>query len=315
MLIDNLSIALIVKDEEKNIKRCLDSLPQAEIIVVDTGSVDGTKDILKQYPVKVYDYKWNDSFADARNFAISKCTKDWILMIDADEELKTFELPDNKYDYGIVKVTNLIQGKQMSFSAIRLFRNQAIIRYEGMRQATVDKSVKDLPGYHAKLEILHYGYDMTRAEQREKVLKNLDEYLKQYLREPDNLTVRKYLCHSYRYLGEWQTAIDFGLLALEYDLNKEMKAEICIDLYLCYNQLGKLHIAIEWLHNSLKYLPRQVLGRLLLAQVYCQQGLGHLLVEQIKIIKDICENKSSELPNDYHYTEEELNKYLLTIKN
>lgn len=82
-----ISACMIVKNEEKVLKRCLDSLKGIwdELIIVDTGSTDKTKEIAKEYTDKVYDYEWNDDFSKARNFAISFATKDYIYLPDADE--------------------------------------------------------------------------------------------------------------------------------------------------------------------------------------------------------------------------------------
>ena len=71
-----LSLCMIVKDEEDVLGRCIDSVKSIvdEIIIVDTGSVDATKDIAKSYTDKVYDFKWIDDFSAARNFSFSKAT-------------------------------------------------------------------------------------------------------------------------------------------------------------------------------------------------------------------------------------------------
>ncbi len=84
-----ISICMIVKDEEAVLKRCLDNFSKAadEIIIVDTGSTDGTWSIASQYTDKIYPYIWKGDFADARNFSFSKATMDYILCIDADEVL------------------------------------------------------------------------------------------------------------------------------------------------------------------------------------------------------------------------------------
>lgn len=83
------SVCMIVKNEEAVLARCLDSLCKLveEIIIVDTGSTDQTKQIAKQYTDQVYDYAWSDNFAEARNFAFSKAHMDYIYSADADEVL------------------------------------------------------------------------------------------------------------------------------------------------------------------------------------------------------------------------------------
>ena len=83
------SLCMIVKNEEAVLARCLDSLNglMDEIIIVDTGSTDSTKDIAGLYTDKVYDYEWTDDFAAARNFSFSLATMDYIYAPDADEVL------------------------------------------------------------------------------------------------------------------------------------------------------------------------------------------------------------------------------------
>ncbi|MBQ3842683.1 MAG: glycosyltransferase family 2 protein [Ruminiclostridium sp.] len=82
-----ISVCMIVKNEEAQLAACLDSLkPIAdEIVIVDTGSTDGTKEIAARYADRIYDFPWIDDFAAARNFAFSKATMDYIYTADADE--------------------------------------------------------------------------------------------------------------------------------------------------------------------------------------------------------------------------------------
>lgn len=84
-----ISLCMIVKNEEKVLARCLDSLADImdEIIIVDTGSTDNTKEIASKYTDKIYDFEWTGSFADARNFASAKAKMDYIYTADADEYL------------------------------------------------------------------------------------------------------------------------------------------------------------------------------------------------------------------------------------
>lgn len=84
-----ISLCMILKDEEKSIGKCLNSIKDIvdEIIIVDTGSTDKTKEIVKSYTEKIYDFQWIDDFSMARNFSFSKATKDYILWLDADESI------------------------------------------------------------------------------------------------------------------------------------------------------------------------------------------------------------------------------------
>lgn len=83
----SISLCMIVKNEEAVIGRCLDSVQEIadEINIVDTGSVDKTKDIAARYTDRIFDFKWIDDFAAARNFSFQQATSDYILWLDADD--------------------------------------------------------------------------------------------------------------------------------------------------------------------------------------------------------------------------------------
>lgn len=89
MAIPTISLALIAKNEEKNVNRLLDSVDGCfdEIIFVDTGSTDKTKELAEKRGCKVFDFAWINSFCAARNFAFSKATSDFIVWCDLDDVL------------------------------------------------------------------------------------------------------------------------------------------------------------------------------------------------------------------------------------
>lgn len=89
---------MIVKNEEKNLRKCLDCLKDLmdEMIIVDTGSTDKTMEIARSYGAKVYDFEWIDDFAVARNYAFSKATCDYIYSADADEVLDKKDIEEFK---------------------------------------------------------------------------------------------------------------------------------------------------------------------------------------------------------------------------
>ena len=84
-----LSLCMIVRDEEKSLENVLESanLFADEIVIVDTGSVDKTKSIAKNYTDKVYDFAWVNDFSKARNFSFDKASKDYIIWLDGDDFL------------------------------------------------------------------------------------------------------------------------------------------------------------------------------------------------------------------------------------
>ncbi|MBD5552109.1 MAG: glycosyltransferase family 2 protein [Lachnospiraceae bacterium] len=122
-----ISLCMIVKNEERILRRCLDCVADLvdEIIIVDTGSTDRTKKIAAEYTEQIYDFAWTGNFSDARNFAFSKCTKQYIYTADADEvideenrkrfsDLKQALLPE-------IEIVQMKYGNQLQFSTIYNF--------------------------------------------------------------------------------------------------------------------------------------------------------------------------------------------------
>ncbi|MCM1056585.1 MAG: glycosyltransferase family 2 protein [Firmicutes bacterium] len=122
-----ISLCMIVKNEEKLLRRCLDSVADLvdEIIIVDTGSDDGTKDIAAEYTEQIYDFQWIDDFSAARNFAFSRASKEYIYSADADEvldeenrrrfrQLKETLLPE-------IEIVQMKYGNQLQFNTVYNF--------------------------------------------------------------------------------------------------------------------------------------------------------------------------------------------------
>ena len=111
-----ISICMIVKDEEKILERCLQSVADLaeEIIIVDTGSRDATKEIACRFTDKVYDFPWTDDFSAARNYVFSKAAMEYIYSVDADEVLSE----ENRRRFLMLKETLLpeIEIVQMKYA-------------------------------------------------------------------------------------------------------------------------------------------------------------------------------------------------------
>jgi glycosyltransferase involved in cell wall biosynthesis len=134
-----LSVAIITKNEERNLARTLASVSFAdEIVIVDTDSTDRTIEIAKSFNARIFNRPW-PGFAAQKNFAIQQCTGDWILSLDADEELSPglrtqlqFLLPSRpRVDAYFIKRRNLFLGRWIKHGGyypdpkLRLFRRAA----------------------------------------------------------------------------------------------------------------------------------------------------------------------------------------------
>ncbi len=127
---------MIVKDEIENIEKCLEyALPNVdETIIVDTGSTDGTREVLSRFEhdekIKVIDAIWEDDFSKARNISIKEATGDYILVLDADERLfcQREKLREKTRAIGqgcfFVPIYSIYENKEMSVSRsmIRLYK-------------------------------------------------------------------------------------------------------------------------------------------------------------------------------------------------
>ena len=82
-----ISLCMIVKNEERVLGRCLESVQEIadEIIIVDTGSEDRTKEIAEKYHARVFEQEWQDDFSRARNYSFSQAEMDYCMWLDADD--------------------------------------------------------------------------------------------------------------------------------------------------------------------------------------------------------------------------------------
>lgn len=162
-----ISLCMIVKNEEKILARCIDSLKGIydEAIIVDTGSTDRTKEIAARYTTKVYDFKWIDDFSAARNFAMSKATCDYIYMADADEVLdeenrEKFLILKKALD-GDVEVVQMNYVNQLSNGSVYNFDREPRAKlYKRMREFTfvdpIHEVIRELPVvYDSDIDIIH----------------------------------------------------------------------------------------------------------------------------------------------------------------
>ena len=132
-----IGVSMIVRNEAECIEACLESIKEAdEIVIVDTGSEDNTVEICRRYTDKVFtDYKWNDDFAEARNRSLDKCTTDWVLIIDADEQLidtimKIKTMLNGGFMHKYLGVMFNVQTKTELIKSCRIVKRDKHLRWE-----------------------------------------------------------------------------------------------------------------------------------------------------------------------------------------
>jgi len=215
------SLCMIARNEEDFIEQALLSVDRlvCEKIVVDTGSDDATREIAAGCGAQVYDFVWNDSFADARNNAIGHAVGDWILFLDADETLDKagieavlkaiHETEYAAYDFPIVNYLSGGNNPDIQLSqCCRLFRNIPKHRYSGRIHERVAPAVESAGGKTGLMStvIHHHGYRPEVVQSRGKRERNV-RLLNDELREkPDDAYTLYHLGNEHFSTGDYKKA-------------------------------------------------------------------------------------------------------------
>lgn len=203
-----LSIGIIFKNEIRCLERCLKSfqplreLIPCEVVMADTGSTDGSREIAGKYADILFDFPWINDFAAARNAVMDRCSGGWYFSVDADEwlggdvdELAAFVQPDNPFEgySAAVNIRNYrtadLSDNYGEFIAVRLVRMSAGLRFSGAIHETWRFTGKRIVAYRFTRIFLHHdGYvDFDSTAGKPKRERNLALLRKELEKDPDNL--------------------------------------------------------------------------------------------------------------------------------
>lgn len=274
-----LSVCLIVKDEREVISRCLNcALKFAdEIVVVDTGSADGTAELAREYTSNIYFYEWNDDFSAARNFAFDMARGDFLMWLDADdvitdencEKIKLLLAGEPQFDMAFLPYAAAFDGDVPTFVYYRerIFRRSKNYRFSGAVHEAVTPAgnivYSDAVIWHRKVK----AGDPFR---------NLAIYQKRIARgiclnEREKFYYGRELYFNRMYRESAAVLEDF----LRGDGWLENKIEACINLFYAYNALGAGEKAINFLFKSFLYAPPRSQACCLLGNYFANENDVH----------------------------------------
>jgi glycosyltransferase involved in cell wall biosynthesis len=301
---------MIVKDEGAVLEKSLKSISkyEFEIIVVDTGSKDNTKEIAYKYTDNVYDFKWVNDFSIARNFSISKATNDYILVVDADEVIVDLHKKELEKGLSKEKVGRILRinkysrnGDKFNYKerANRLFyKNQ--FEYEGsIHEQLVLKSRGEYSTYNVPIVMEHSGYEEDEIDRKDKTKRNIEMLLEELESKGNTPYVLYQLGKSYYMNNNYEKAEEYFNKALDFDL--DTKLEYVQDLV---ESLGYTLINEQKYDESLKILgvydefDKSADFIFLVGLIYMNNSLFD---EAIKEFKKACNFKECKMEgvNDY----------------
>ncbi len=263
----NISLCMIVKNEERVLDQCLTSAKPffKEIIVVDTGSTDRTKEIAREHGVTLIESTWPDSFAIARNESLSHATGDWIFWLDADDvlPLQSGEAVLHAAINATPEITAFVVPVQFveegpnagtKVDHVKLIRNYDGIKFEGRIHEQILSSIREHGGEILRLNavVLHAGYDTSTTGQANKrtrdwYLLNLD-----LQDRPEHPFVWFNVGMTHHFTGEHQEAVKALMQSIRFSGEQDSHLRKAYSLLgVSYRELGMLDESEMWFREGL----------------------------------------------------------------
>lgn len=215
-----ISACIITKDEAENLKKCLEALCAYpfEIVVVDTGSTDDSKEVAHRYTNKVYDFTWINDFSVARNFAAERASHNIIFPVDTDEfiteldweELQT-QIDQNPKAVGSIKRMDYFETdgeKHCQICAIDRIYHRRYYRYDmPIHEALIPLTNAPYRSYTAPVTMDHVGYLGDGEQLRKKAMRDMELLLLELKRDPQNPYLHFQAGQSYMLMRDQENAM------------------------------------------------------------------------------------------------------------
>ncbi|MFF2795262.1 glycosyltransferase [Lysinibacillus xylanilyticus] len=259
----SISLCMIVKNEEDVIGRCLASVKDLvdEINIIDTGSTDNTKEIVKQFTDRIFDFEWINHFAAARNFSFQQATKEYILWLDADDVL----LEEDQEKFKVLKEALTLDIDAVSMNYNLSFDNEGNVssllrRYRLVRR---DKQFQWIGAVHEYLEVggnlLDSNIAVSHLPLSHDHTRNITIY-KQLVESGEPLSPRDTFYYANELLdhGQFEDAIFYYEMFLTSKLGwVEDNIRACFKLADCYSHLNDTENNLSSIFRSFEYdIPR-----------------------------------------------------------
>ena len=299
-----ISACLMVKDEEELLPQCLESIRGwvDEIVVVDTGSTDKTIEIAKSYGAKLFHQPWEGSFSKHRNYTIEKATGDWILIIDADEEMVADDIPlllkvisepiSQVVSINVINVYDDNKHRSVFLPSVRMFKRELGIHYDGIVHNQI-KIPEDIPTLRANVRLKHYGYGLTPEKMQVKFERSRTLLLKQLDENPDHAFAHFNMGQLLR-SGPDETVRERSLVVIAHAIkaveftDPDIPAERFIHL-MALDQLAWSHFYLKEHDKAIKYCRQALTHKsdyldplILLGHISLDQGKLDLAEKQFK---------------------------------
>lgn len=271
---------MIVKNEAKHLGKCLQSVKNIvdEVILVDTGSTDQTLDIAKKFGAKLFFLKWNNDFAEARNYSIQQAKMDYILIMDADEwldeKVDLHTVLKNEKDYYMVRIKNeTSSGTAIIHSAVRLFKNNIGLKYFGKihEHLNIEDESLNLTSDTGKILLHHIGYKEEIYHEKGKHERNLKLLLEEVERNPSGYNLYN-LGNQYKMNNQHSEALEEYKRAFPLSKNRVHVNHLLYNMLDCLRILGKNEEALDIVSASIESYPNYTDFYFIQGRIYAEMS-------------------------------------------